>query len=257
MAARWRPRHSVGPGDHEISGVTRLGLSFLLLMAAEEIAHLVYRTPPASAGEAASVVRDTATSSASVAPEAAAHLIYSDWHMFWLGCVIFALLHVRVFREAVLLILKSSWKLARGVLIDFPWMVAAVAGRSSGACKAFPMLLFRRFVLGPAFLATAVFWGLLPAVGDYASAAQSLVGAGNLRRGARASCSTSRFSRDTAGIVGKRVYAYGRIRFACTSWQGAVHLHSSTPHSLVDGWPGTTALRRVIEWRAFAAASRG
>ncbi len=144
------------------------GLSFLLLMAAEEIAHLVYRTPPASAGEAASVVRDTATSSASVAPEAAAHqhLVYSHWHMFWLGCVIFALLHVRVFREAVLLILKSSWKLARGVLIDFPWMVAAWPP-VEWCLQSFPMLLLRRFVLGPA-LVTAVFWGLLPAVGVYA-----------------------------------------------------------------------------------------
>lgn len=144
------------------------GLSFLLLMAVEEIAHLVYRPPPTSAGEAASVVLDTATSSAAVAPQDAAHqyLVYSHWHMFWLGCVIFALIHVRVFREAVLLILHSGRKLARGILIDLPRMVVAWPP-VEWCLQSFPMLLLRRFVLGPA-LVTAVFWGVLPVVGVYA-----------------------------------------------------------------------------------------
>jgi len=87
------------------------GLSFLVLMAIEEVAHLVYRPPAAPHAEAAMVAAESASAVSPAAEHIASgqhpYLIYSHWNLLWLGCVIFALIHAQPFRSAVLLILNS------------------------------------------------------------------------------------------------------------------------------------------------------
>ncbi|HEY2252745.1 MAG TPA: hypothetical protein VGH74_16840, partial [Planctomycetaceae bacterium] len=139
------------------------GLSFLLLMAVEEIAHFLFRPQAATTGA------EAAHNAAPLAEHAAAHqhpyLIYSHWHMLWLACVIFALIHIQPFRAAVVLILTSVWKLLRGIFYDIPRKLAAWPP-VAWFLQSFPMLLLRRFVLIP-LVGTAFFWALLPALGVY------------------------------------------------------------------------------------------
>jgi hypothetical protein len=145
------------------------GLSFLVLMAIEEIAHLLFRNRATIPVEESAVAVEAANEAVPAAHQAAAaahhYLVYSHWHMFWLGCVIFALLHVQPFRAGVLLILKSAWKLVRGILFDIPRKLAALPP-VAWLLQSFPMLLLRRFVMIPA-LVTGIIWGLLPALGMY------------------------------------------------------------------------------------------
>jgi hypothetical protein len=142
------------------------GLSFLALMAVEEIAQLVVRifsAPP---------VEPTTTDMAAAdiseqAQHAASHhlLIYDHWTMFWLGCVIFVLIHAPRVRQGFVWLLKRSGRLLKFVLIDVPRAVLAFPP-VAWLLQSFPMLLFSRFVLAP-LLATAIFGYLLPAAGVY------------------------------------------------------------------------------------------
>lgn len=138
------------------------GLAFLALMAAEEVAHLLF-------GRLASGHATTVPAAATIAADAHAvtrhYLVYSHWNLVWLGCFIFALLHGPKFREAVVWILKKAWKLVRISLIVIPRAIAGFA-LVNWLLKSFPFLLFRRFLLAP-LVATSAFWLLLPSVGLY------------------------------------------------------------------------------------------
>jgi len=120
------------------------GLSFLSLMAAEEIAHLVIG-----------------------ADRSAAHqfLIYSSTNMFWLGLFIFACIHLLSFRNVVILLLKATRKVLKLVLLDAPRRIVEFP-LVEWVLKSFPMRLFRRFLLTP-LLATSVLCLFLPFFGVY------------------------------------------------------------------------------------------
>jgi hypothetical protein len=149
------------------------GLSFLALMAVEEVVQMGMKLVPKVAHDGAAVaieaaVETTATSSASAsASHAAPHhfYVYSHWGMFWLGGVFFALIHFRGVREVVFEIIKTSWKWSRIVLFEWPRNIATWPP-VAWCLKSFPMLLLRRYVLVPA-LVTAIVWLLLPALGVY------------------------------------------------------------------------------------------
>ncbi|MBI3861304.1 MAG: hypothetical protein HY290_05355, partial [Planctomycetia bacterium] len=143
------------------------GLAFLGLMAVEEIVLLAFghQAPAAVEPSAAMLENPHATAAVVQHPAVHPHLVYSQERMFWLGCVVFALINVRFFREAVLLVVRSAWKLVKGTFFDFPRWVAGLRP-VAWFLQSFPMLLLRRFVLAPA-LSTAIFWGLLPALGMY------------------------------------------------------------------------------------------
>ncbi len=193
------------------------GLSFLMLMAVEEVAHLVIGHPSPSAthtavespvtppravepvatppvvlepgnvsqpgGTDAREVSNDAPSANVVPPPAAAappvvteppadaghvptRLVYSQLHMFWLGCLIFALIHAPTFRHAVVSLLKATWKVLKIALVEVPLRVIKFPP-VEWLLKSFPMRLFRRIVLAP-LLATAVFCLALPFFGVYA-----------------------------------------------------------------------------------------
>ena len=143
------------------------GLAFLSLMAVEEVAHLVSGLLPGLhavaeshepvAAAAAEIVEHTTT--------VRHHLIYSRANTFFLGCVIFVLIHAPQFRQWVVWLLKRTWKLLHVALIDLPRRIASLP-LVSWLLKSFPFMLFRRFVVAP-LLATAVFWLVLPAFGAY------------------------------------------------------------------------------------------
>jgi hypothetical protein len=137
------------------------GLAYLGLMAVEEVAQLLFGRRASSAVGAVSSAEDMA---AAVAQHSASHqhLVYSHLHLLWVACAAFALLHFPVFRGAVVLILNSAWKLVRGVFFDLPRLVFGLPA-VAWFLRSFPMLLLRRFVLGPAFM-TALVWWLLPAL---------------------------------------------------------------------------------------------
>ena len=143
------------------------GLAFLSLMAVEEVAHLVSGLLPGLhavaeshepvAAAAAEIVGHTTT--------VRHHLIYSRANTFFLGCVIFVLIHAPQFRQWVVWLLKRSWKLLHVALIDLPRRIASLPV-VSWLLKSFPFMLFRRFVVAP-LLATTVLWLVLPAFGAY------------------------------------------------------------------------------------------
>jgi len=215
---RWLQRvSSLAYGTHYGRMLTKFlflpfGLSFLTLMAVEEVAHLVIGHPPTSAthaavdapptppiaaepGEAQPVVLEqpgdettdaakVASVSAEVPPAnavppsvtdaplvAAGHvavrhyLVYSHLNMFWLGCLIFALIHAPAFRYAVVSLLKATWKVLKVALVEVPRRIVKFPP-VEWFLKSFPMKLFRRIVLAP-LLATAVFCLVLPYFGVY------------------------------------------------------------------------------------------
>ena len=188
------------------------GLSFLTLMAVEEVAHLVIGHPPAPvihvAVEASSSPPIAAEPAevppvvlehlgeekadqpgaagaameippANIAPLPTAHAppaevghvavrhyrVYSHLNMFWLGCLIFALIHAPTFRHAVVSLLKATWKVLKIALVEVPRRVIKFPP-VDWLLKSFPMKLFRRIVLAPV-LATAVFCLVLPFFGVY------------------------------------------------------------------------------------------
>ncbi|MBS0263997.1 MAG: hypothetical protein JSS02_18820 [Planctomycetes bacterium] len=164
------------------------GLSFLTLMALEELAHLVVSHAPGTAevathvasevaanvpaeaaadlvAEGAAVAVETTADALIPAPTGHPYLIYSHIHMLWLGCVYFALIHFRRFRASVFQVAKLAWKLTRGALWDVPRAVATFPP-VAWCLQSFPMLLFRRFVLWPVVV-TLLFWKLAPALGFY------------------------------------------------------------------------------------------
>lgn len=130
------------------------GVAFLTLKAGEEVAHLLSIVIPGLHAEA---------DSHNTGKVAGGHLIYL--HTFYLGCVILALIHLPKLRRRLIWILRRTWKVIRLTLIDLPRRIAALP-LVSWLLRYFPFMLFRRFVLAP-LLATAFFWGLLPAIGMY------------------------------------------------------------------------------------------
>ena len=142
------------------------GLAFLALMAVEEIAHLLFRHL-ATAAVATTTNEPSAAAQPALEHHVASHhdLVYSHWHMFWLGCVFFALIHAPALRQGVVWLWKKTGKLLRFLFIDGPRQILAFPP-VAWLLQSFPMLLFNRFVLLP-LLATAFFWRLLPAVGAY------------------------------------------------------------------------------------------
>lgn len=108
-----------------------------------------------------------AASEAHTASHAHQHvdLLYSHKAMILLGLIIFALMHFPGFRRRVVGFLKSSWTILRFIAFDIPRAVFRWKP-IEWLLKSFPMMLFRRFMLGPV-IATAVFWLLLPFLGFY------------------------------------------------------------------------------------------
>lgn len=159
------------------------GLSFLLLMFVEEMAHLVLghsRTavPVAAAEEVPPLAIDGGTEGEAAATDAVvdvahavhpAHkaIVYSHQTMFLLGCVIFALIHFPLVRQWVIWFFKKAWTITAVVLFDIPRAVLRWPWVDR-LLKSVPMMLVRRFVLAP-LLATCFFWLILPGVGVYNS----------------------------------------------------------------------------------------
>lgn len=125
------------------------GLAFLLLMAIEEVAHLVTGIFPGwhEAGT----------------PHT--KLVYSRWNTVLLGCVFFAVIHSPPMREWLMWFLKRTRKFLRIAFLDIPRRIASLP-LVAWLLRSFPFMLFRRFVLAP-LVATAIFWLLLPWIGAY------------------------------------------------------------------------------------------
>lgn len=199
---RWlQQANSLAYGTHYGRLLTKFvflpfGLSFLTLMAVEEIAHLVLGHGPATAEHVTAdhsgaavhepsppeaVVAEAALPETTDAPAeagspgptapgpttpetahtAARHYhVYSHLNMFWLGCFFFALIHSPPFLNAVLSLLKSTWKFLKVALVEVPRRVLKFPP-VEWLLKSFPMRLFRQFVLAP-LLATAVLYFVLP-----------------------------------------------------------------------------------------------
>lgn len=161
------------PGSRLITKYIALpfGLSFLTLMAFEEVAHLLFghHPPPVPVpvGEAAEIASAVAAAPVIEAVHSPPHphLIYSHTHLLWLGFFIFALIHIPRFRAAVLWLLKKTAKLLRIGFLEIPKRLATFP-LVEAFLRSFPMLLFRRFLLAP-IVVTAIFWKLLPALGIY------------------------------------------------------------------------------------------
>ena len=149
-----------------------IGLAFLALMAAEEVAHLVVRkqpTPHVSDVGAAIESVNAAAHATAVAVDGHAvarhYLVYNHINLLWLSCFIFALIHGPKFRDAVILIVRTTWKLLKLAIIELPGKIASFP-LVKWILKSFPFLLFRRFLLTP-LVATALLWKVLPALGVY------------------------------------------------------------------------------------------
>ena len=161
-----------------------LGISFLLLMFVEEIAHLIAGRMSSSSHVASnSIETDAADSTVSFDDTAAesvaiptaihpklshphsAYLVYRHDRMFLLGCVIFALIHFPGFRKRVVWLLMKSWTLLRILLVDVPRKILRWP-MIDRFLRSFPMMLLRRFLIAP-FVSTVVLWYLLPRVGLY------------------------------------------------------------------------------------------
>lgn len=142
-------------------------LSFLCLMAVEEVAHLAATVLPGLHAVAESHEPAAAAASEIVehVTEARHYQVYSRWNTFYLGCVFFVLINAPKLRERAIKLAKRGWRYLRIALIDLPRKIAALP-LIAWLLKSFPFMLFRRFVLAP-LVATAVFWLLLPAMGVY------------------------------------------------------------------------------------------
>ena len=160
---RWLQRlSSLAYGTHYGRLLTKFlflpfGLSFLLLMAVEEVAHLVLGHPPAAVDATPPVADGHAV--------VRHYHVYSQLNTFWLGCFIFALIHAPGFRRACVSLLKTTWKVLKVALVEIPRRIVKFPP-VEWLLKSFPMKLFRRFVLAP-ILASAVFCFVLPLFGVY------------------------------------------------------------------------------------------
>ena len=148
------------------------GLAFLLLKFVDNaVEHLPFVDRHIS-HPADSIATDEHTTTRSLGetagtPDSPHHVdvFYSHQAMFLLGLVIFSLIHFAVFRRRVVWFLTTTWTVLRFLMIDIPrailrWRLADLL------FKSFPMMLFRRFVLGPV-IATSIFWFFLPKLGLY------------------------------------------------------------------------------------------
>ncbi len=181
-----------------------IGLAFLALMAAEEVAHLIVRKQPtphvSDVGAAIESVHAAAQATAAVAANGHAvarhYVVYNHINLLWLSCFIFALIHGPKFRDAVILILRTTWKLVKLTVIELPGKIASFP-LVKWILKSFPFLLFRRFLLTP-LVATALLWKVLPALGVYEPLSQwwgSAIFFGSLL------AFNSRFGRDTEELT--------------------------------------------------------
>lgn len=147
-----------------------IGLAFLALMAAEEVAHLVVRKQPTPhVSDVGAVIESVNAAVNAVASDDHAvvrhYLVYNHVNLLWLSCFIFALIHGPKFRDAVVLVLRTTWKLLKFAIVVLPGKIAAFP-LVKWVLKSFPFLLFRRFLLTP-LVATVVLWKVLPAFGVY------------------------------------------------------------------------------------------
>lgn len=114
--------------------------------------HAATHAAAADSGTAQTVAAhavDHVTESAAHAAHAAHHPIVMTWPIFFaLGFFLLALIHVRLFRKAIVEILRLTWKMLRSALYDTPrWFfklpVVLVILHSQ------PAVLFRRYLLLP------------------------------------------------------------------------------------------------------------
>ena len=134
------------------------GLSFLSLMAVEEIVHIFESLLPDT---------HTAAEVDHLVPEPRPHRISSPVNILVLGCFIFVLIHAPAVRRNIVRLLTRSWKLLRIAVVDLPRQLAALPP-IAWLLRSLPWMLIRRFVLAP-IVATVIVWLLLPAVGAYPS----------------------------------------------------------------------------------------
>lgn len=91
--------------------------------------------------------------------------IYSHELMFGIGVFLLGLIHWPEFRSGVWLIVRSTWLLLRGVILDLPRFLYRLPGVAT-LLRSLPVLLFRRYLLTPLAL-TLIVWKGLPALGLY------------------------------------------------------------------------------------------
>lgn len=92
--------------------------------------------------------------------------LYSHTAMLGLGILLFGLIHWPMLRQVLTLVLRSTWLLTRGLLVDVPRFLYRLPG-VAWCLKSLPALLFRRYLLSPILL-TMLLWKGLPAIGIYA-----------------------------------------------------------------------------------------
>ena len=93
------------------------------------------------------------------------HIVFNEIRLAWLSCVMFALLHFGPFRRGVLTVLKIVRRTLQLLLWEAPRIIATW-GPVAWFLQSFPMLLIKRFILGPA-LVTTITYLLFPLLGFY------------------------------------------------------------------------------------------
>jgi len=91
--------------------------------------------------------------------------LYSHSAMLVLGLLLFGLIHWPMLRQVLAIVLRSTWLLMHGMLIDAPRFLYRLPG-VAWCLKSLPALLFRRYLLSPLLL-TLLLWKGLPACGLY------------------------------------------------------------------------------------------
>ncbi len=91
--------------------------------------------------------------------------LYSHTATLVLGLLLLGLIHWSAFRQGVWLILRSSWILLRGLVIDVPLFLYRLPG-VAWCLRSLPALLFRRYLLSP-LAVTLLLWKGFPLLGLY------------------------------------------------------------------------------------------
>ncbi len=91
--------------------------------------------------------------------------VYSHGLMAGLGLVLLALIHSAVIRQGAWLVVRSSWLLLRGMVIDLPRWLYRFPG-VPWLLRSLPALVFRRYLFSP-LAATLLLWKGLPTLGWY------------------------------------------------------------------------------------------
>ncbi|MDX1966191.1 MAG: hypothetical protein SFV23_03370 [Planctomycetaceae bacterium] len=91
--------------------------------------------------------------------------LYSHSAMFALGVLLLCVIHWPAFRQGVWLILRSTWILVRGLVIDAPLFLYRLPG-VAWFLRSLPALLFRRYLLSP-LAVTLLLWKGFPLLGLY------------------------------------------------------------------------------------------